>query len=207
VRNAYNQNQTYKTELPGLFVYNAFCVVSNGLEARVGTITADFERFAPWRTIDGLTLAAKGSLELATLIGGMLDRRRLLDLVRRFIVFEEDERGNVIKKLASYHQYHAVNKAVEQAVRAAGSGGDKRVGVVWHTQGSGKSLSMAFYAGKIIAHPAMENPTLIVLTDRNDLDDQLFGTFAACRDLLRQTPVQAESRVIRVHSCSLVGYS
>jgi type I restriction enzyme R subunit len=193
VRGAFNQIQTYKKDIPSLFVYNEMCIASDGLEARVGTVTGDFERFSPWRTVDGVAIAPRGTLELETLIKGMLDRGRLLDLLRHFAVFEDDGQ-KVIKKLAGYHQYHAVNKAVASTVQAASPTGDKRVGVVWHTQGSGKSLSMVFYAGKVVLHPAMNNPTLVVLTDRNDLDDQLFGTFSACRDLLRQTPVQAENR-------------
>lgn len=192
-KGAFNQLQTYKAELPGLFVPNALLVVSDGLEARIGTLTADWERFMPWRTIDGGELAAKGTPELEVLLKGVFDKRRLLDLVRNFVVFEVDG-AKVTKKLGGYHQFHAVNKAVNCTVAAASPAGDKRVGVVWHTQGSGKSLTMTFYAGKVVRHPAMGNPTLVVLTDRNDLDDQLFGTFSACQDLLRQKPVQAEDR-------------
>src|SRR5437660_5917555 len=124
----------------------------------------------------------------------MFDKRRILDLLRYFIVFEEDENGELIKKMAGYHQFHAVNKAVEETVKASAPGGSRQVGVVWHTQGSGKSLTMAFYAGRIVLHPAMQNPTIVVITDRNDLDDQLFGIFSRCHELLRQRPVQAESR-------------
>jgi len=145
------------------------------------------------RTIAGDDLAPKGLPELEVLIKGIFDRRRFLDLLKSFVVFEVDG-SEIIKKIAGYHQFHAVNKAVDCTIEAASPKGDKRVGVVWHTQGSGKSLTMAFYAGKIIQHPRMENPTLVMLTDRNDLDDQLFGTFSKCKDLLRQTPVQAESR-------------
>jgi type I restriction enzyme R subunit len=193
VREAFNQLQTYKKEIPSLFLPNALLVVSDGVEARLGTLTADWERFMPWRTIDGVQVAAKGLPELEVLLQGVFEKRRLLDLVRNFIVFEVD--GPVVtKKLAGYHQFHAVNKAVHCTVAASSPEGDRRVGVIWHTQGSGKSLTMTFYAGKVIRHPAMENPTLVVLTDRNDLDDQLFGTFSACRDLLRQTPVQAQDR-------------
>jgi type I restriction enzyme R subunit len=192
-RGAFNQVQTYKSELPSLFAPNALLVVSDGLEARIGTLTADWERFMPWRTIDGGDVAAKGTPELEVLLKGVFDKRRLLDLVRNFVVFEVDG-ARVTKKLAGYHQFHAVNKAVNCTVAAASPAGDKRVGVVWHTQGSGKSLTMTFYAGKVVRHPAMGNPTLVVLTDRNDLDDQLFGTFSGCQDLLRQKPVQAEDR-------------
>jgi type I restriction enzyme R subunit len=192
-KNAYNQIQTYKHDLKTLFSHNAFCVASDGLEARAGTLTSDWERFAPWRDAEHGKKGAAGKGELQTLIEGMLNPRTLLDLIRNFIVFEDDGE-KVVKKLASYHQVGAVNKAVAEAVHAAADGGDRKAGVVWHTQGSGKSLSMVFFAGKLIQEPAMANPTLVVLTDRNDLDQQLFGTFAACAGLLRQTPVQAESR-------------
>jgi type I restriction enzyme R subunit len=191
---AFKDIQTYKAQIPSLFLYNAVSVVSDGLDSRAGTISADWERFMPWRTIEGEELAPSSMPQLEVLLRGMFDKRRFLDLIRHFIVFEEEESGDLIKKLAGYHQFHAVNKAVEETVRASSADGDKQVGVVWHTQGSGKSLTMAFYAGRIIAHPAMENPTLVVLTDRNDLDDQLFGTFARCHELLRQNPVQATSR-------------
>jgi type I restriction enzyme R subunit len=193
IKHAFNQLQTYKVEIPSLFTFNEFLAISDGLEARAGTLTADWERFMPWRTIDGKELAPARIPQAQVLAQGMFAKDRLLDLVRYFAVFEDDG-ARVVKKLAAYHQYHAVNKAVECTVRAASPVGDRRIGVVWHTQGSGKSLSMAFYAGKIIQHPALANPTLVVLTDRNDLDDQLFGTFAACKDLIRQTPVQAENR-------------
>ncbi len=193
IREAFNQLQTYKKEIPSLFLANALLVVSDGVEARLGTLTADWERFMPWRTIDGSRVAAKGLPELEVLLQGVFEKRRFLDLVRHFIVFEVDG-PTITKKVAGYHQFHAVNKAVHCTVVAASPEGDRRVGVIWHTQGSGKSLTMTFYAGKVIRHPAMANPTLVILTDRNDLDDQLFGTFSACRDLLRQTPAQAESR-------------
>jgi type I restriction enzyme R subunit len=147
----------------------------------------------PWKTIDGINLAPKTMPQLEVLLKGMCNKKVLLDLTRHFIVFEQD--GNKItKKIAAYHQYHAVNKAVEKTIKASRPAGDKRCGVVWHTQGSGKSLSMVFYSGKLVLEPALENPTIIVLTDRNDLDDQLFGTFSRCQDLLRQKPVQAETR-------------
>lgn len=193
VKTAFNQFQTYKADIPSLFPYNQILIASDGIEARAGTLTADWEWFLPWRTIEGEDVAPKGLPELEVLIKGIFEKNKFLDLLRYFLVFEIDG-SEIIKKMAGYHQFHAVNKAVECTVKASSPRGDKRVGVVWHTQGSGKSLTMAFYAGKIIQHPAMENPTLVLLTDRNDLDDQLFGTFSRCKDLLRQTPVQAESR-------------
>ena len=198
IKDAFNQFQTYKNEIPSLFPYNEILVVSDGIEARAGTLTADWEWFLPWRTIEGDDVVPKGLPELEVLIKGIFEKQRFLDLLRHFIVFELDG-SIIIKKMSGYHQFHAVNKAVECTLVAAGlkpalTSGDKRVGVVWHTQGSGKSLTMSFYAGKIVQHPKMQNPTLVVLTDRNDLDDQLFGTFARCQDLLRQKPVQAENR-------------
>lgn len=193
IHDAHNQLQTYKKEIPGLFPYNELLVISDGILARVGSLTSGYEWFMPWRTVAGDAVALKGSLELDVLIRGIFDKRRFLDLIRNFVVFDNSGKA-LIKKVAGYHQFHAVNRAVECTLEAASPKGDRRVGVVWHTQGSGKSLTMVFYAGKIIQHPKMENPTLVVLTDRNDLDDQLFGTFAACSDLLRQSPVQAESR-------------
>jgi len=193
IRDAYNQLQTYKKDIPSLFPYNEALVISDGIEARLGTLTSGWERFMPWRTIEGDKIAPKGSLELEVLIRGVFDKSRFLDLVRHFVVFESSK-GSLEKKIAGYHQFHAVNKAVECTIDAASPKGDRRVGVVWHTQGSGKSLTMVFYAGKIVEHPGMSNPTLVVLTDRNDLDGQLFGTFSDCKDLLRQTPAQADSR-------------
>jgi len=217
---AFQQLQTYQAEVPTLFAPNALLAVSDGVEARVGSLGAGREWFKPWRTIAGDTLAGAHMPELQVVIEGLCAPRRFLDLLRDFIVFEDDG-GRIVKKMAGYHQFHAVQVAVGETLRAAelqraalgvpegaaepegryetgrqhgGNPGDRRVGVVWHTQGSGKSLTMAFYAGRIIREPAMGNPTLIVLTDRNDLDDQLFATFARCRDLLRQPPVQAESR-------------
>jgi type I restriction enzyme R subunit len=190
---AFTQLQTYKQEIPSLFTFNEALVISDGVEARIGTLTADRERFMPWRTIEGEDLADTRLPQLQVVLEGVFDKRRFLDLIRYFIVFE-DSGGALVKKMAGYHQYHAVNLAVESTVRAVDAGGDRRAGVVWHTQGSGKSLTMAFYAGRIVQHPAMENPTLVVITDRNDLDDQLYGTFARCHELLRQQPVQAESR-------------
>lgn len=212
---AFQQFQTYQAELPTLFAYNAFLIISDGLEARIGTLTSGREWFKPWRTIGGQILAAATVPELQVMVEGVCERRRFLDLVCHFIVFEDEGRGPLIKKMAGYHQFHAVNTAVAETLRAArlqtprvteaegryeagthrgGDPGDRRVGVVWHTQGSGKSLTMAFYAGRVIREPAMANPTIVVLTDRNDLDDQLFGTFSRCQDLLRQPPVQAGSR-------------
>ena len=193
IEGAFNQLQTYKAEIPSLFRTNALLVTSDALRARIGSLTADRERFMPWRTTDGDEIAPRGTLELGTLIEGVFDKRRFLDLLRGFVVFESDG-SKLIKKIAGYHQFHAVGHAVNSTIEASRPEGDRRVGVIWHTQGSGKSLLMVFYAGRIIAHPAMQNPTIVVITDRNDLDDQLFGTFAGCKELLRQTPVQAESR-------------
>ena len=178
IRDAFKQFQTYQRDIPSLFPYNEVLVISDGLDARIGTLTSGWERFMPWRTIEGDDVAPKGSLEMEVLLKGVFDKRRFLDLVRNFIVFEDDGRS-LNKKVAGYHQFHAVNKAVDCTLAAASPKGNRRVGVVWHTQGSGKSLTMAFYAGKIIQQPGMTNPTLVVLTDRNDLDDQLFGTFAS----------------------------
>lgn len=212
---AYQQFQTYMTEVPALFAANTVLVASDGVQARVGTLTAGREWFKPWRTVSGEVLADDKIPQLQVVIEGLLAPRRLLDLTRDFIVFEDSGGGRMVKKMAGYHQFHAVRVAVAETLRAAtlartntaaefrgfeagrkpgGEPGDRRVGVVWHTQGSGKSLTMAFYAGRIIRDPAMGNPTIVVLTDRNDLDDQLFGVFSRCRDLLRQPPSQAESR-------------
>jgi type I restriction enzyme, R subunit len=193
VKKAWNDLQTYHAQVRSLFLHNATEVISDGWQAGLGTITAPFSRFQPWRTIDGTTVVSTAAMALETLTRGALAPTHLLRLLRAFIVFEDDGEA-VSKKVAAYHQYHAVLKAVEQCVRATRPEGDQRVGVVWHTQGSGKSLTMAFFAGAVIQHPDMANPTLVVLTDRNDLDDQLFGTFAACKDLLRQAPVQAADR-------------
>ncbi|MCL5734243.1 MAG: type I restriction endonuclease subunit R [Actinobacteria bacterium] len=202
---AFHQLETYQAEIPALFATNAALVASDGVQGRLGALAARQEWFKPWRTIGGEELAPASITELQVVIEGVFEKRRFLDLLRHFIVFEDDGGGSLTKKMAGYHQFHAVNVAVEETLRAAktiqqgasrhaGEPGDRRVGVVWHTQGSGKSLTMAFYAGRIILHPSMENPTIVVLTDRNDLDDQLFGTFARCSDLLRQAPVQAEDR-------------
>jgi type I restriction enzyme, R subunit len=190
---AFNQLQTYKQQIPSLFAYNEALVISDGLEARLGTLTSDRERFSPWKTIDGEDLAPATMPQLEVLIRGVFEKRRFLDLIRHFIVFD-DRDGRIVKKMTGYHQFHAVQRALDATIKASSPAGDRRCGVVWHTQGSGKSLTMAFYAGRVILEPAMENPTIVVITDRNDLDDQLFGTFAECSELLRQTPVQAESR-------------
>jgi type I restriction enzyme, R subunit len=193
VWNAFQQLQTYKQELPSLFVFNELLVISDGLDTRIGTLSSSKERFLPWRTIEGEALAPRTTSQLEVLIRGVFEKRRLLDLLRYFIVFEDD--GDIAtKKMAGYHQFHAVARALDATVLASRPQGDRRVGVVWHTQGSGKSLTMAFYAGRVVLHPEMQNPTLIVLTDRNDLDEQLFGTFARCRHLLRQSPEQAKDR-------------
>jgi len=190
---AFQQLQTYKHELPSLFVFNELLVVSDGLEARLGTLSSNKERFLPWRTIEGEALAPASMSQLEVLIRGVFEKRRLLDVLRHFIVFEDDGEAT-IKKVAGYHQFHAVAQALSATIAASRPTGDRRVGVVWHTQGSGKSLTMAFYAGRVVLHPAMQNPTLVVLTDRNDLDEQLFATFARCKDLLRQSPEQAKDR-------------
>ncbi len=193
IKSAFNQLQTYKAQIPSLLTYNELLIVSDGTEARLGTLTSGWEWFLPWRTLDGKNLASKGTPELEVLIKGMFDRKRFLDIMRHFILFEDDGK-KIAKKVAAYHQYHAVNAAVEATLKATSPSGDKRVGVVWHTQGAGKSLTMVFYAGKIILQPAMENPTLVLLTDRNDLDNQLFDNFAVAQDLLRQKPIQTETR-------------
>ena len=214
---AWQQLQTYRAEIPSLFAFNAALVVSDGLDARIGTLTAGREWFKPWRTISGEALADPHLPQLQVMLEGVCEPNRFLALLRDFIVFEDDGSDALVKKMAGYHQFHAVQMAVAETLRAAelqrdvvgvaeaagryesglragGEPGDRRIGVVWHTQGSGKSLTMAFYAGRIVREPAMHNPTLVVLTDRNDLDDQLFGTFSRCQDLLRQPPVQAANR-------------
>ena len=193
IKAAYNQFQTYKMDIPSLFTYNEMLVISDGTEARVGMLTSGWEWFLPWRTSDGVTVGQKDIPELEVLLNGIFEKSRFLDLVRHFILFEVDG-AKITKKMAAYHQYHAVNAAVDATVKAISPEGDRRVGVVWHTQGAGKSLTMVFYAGKIILHPIMANPTLVLLTDRNDLDQQLFDNFAVAQDLLRQEPQQAESR-------------
>ncbi len=228
IHSAFRQVETYTALIPGLFTYNAFVVISDGLEAKAGSISAGLSRYMAWKSADGKAEASHLVSQLETLIKGMLNRETLIDLIRHFIVFERSNKEDAatgitsihtVKKLAAYHQYYAVNKAVESTIRATGfktiegavAGrskedpeayglpavknqpiGDRKGGVVWHTQGSGKSLSMVFYAGKIVL--ALDNPTILVITDRNDLDDQLFDTFAASKQLLRQEPVQAEDR-------------
>jgi len=187
----YNQLQTYKTVIPYLFTYNSFMVISDGINARAGTLTSNEERFMMWRTIDGKDIAPTNIPQLEVLIKGMFQKQRFLDIIKHFILFQTDGRETV-KILAGYHQYHAVNKAVNCTGRAVSEDGDRKIGVIWHTQGSGKSLLMVFYTGKLVL--SMDNPTIVVITDRNDLDDQLFTTFAKSKSLLRQTPVQAESR-------------
>ncbi len=193
--NAFHQLQTYKQQIPSLFHFNELLIVSDGLQARIGSLTANQEWFKIWRTVDGNAAAPKSILELEVLVRGVFEKERFLNLLQNFIVFEEDSDSDRIHKIiGGYHQYYAVQQAVEATVTASRPEGDRRCGVVWHTQGSGKSFSMLFYAGQIILHPAMNNPTLILLTDRNDLDDQLFGQFQRCHELLRQKPVQAEDR-------------
>ncbi|WP_022852665.1 type I restriction endonuclease subunit R [Thermodesulfatator atlanticus] len=190
---AFNQLQTYKQEIPSLFVYNELLIISDGLSARLGSLTAGREWFLPWRTIDGQELAPKTQLQLEVLIKGVFRKDFLLDLIRHFIVFEENRKG-LVKKVAAYHQFHAARKAAQKTLEAASPRGDRRGGVIWHTQGSGKSLTMLFFAGKLIRHPALKNPTIVVITDRNDLDDQLFSQFSRGHELLRQRPLKAESR-------------
>ena len=223
LQSAFRQIETYKQQIPSLFTYNALVVISDGLEARAGSLSAGFSRFTAWKSDDGENLASSLVSELEVLVNGMLRKDTLLDIIGSFIVFEKQKQDDLktglttiktIKKIAAYHQYYAVNKAVESTIRATGVNqtaavsespanygfktvqqqeiGDHRAGVVWHTQGSGKSLTMVFYTGKIVQR--LNNPTVVVITDRNDLDDQLFETFCGARQLLRQTPVQAESR-------------
>ena len=223
IKSAFRQIETYKQAIPALFTANAIVVISDGLEARAGSLSAGFSRFMAWKSADGKAEASHLVSQLETLITGMLNKATLLDLVRHFIVFEKSKKEDpatgivtitTVKKLAAYHQYYAVNAAVASTLRAVdmdsrlqtrenplsyglpGVGGqprgDMKAGVVWHTQGSGKSLSMVFYTGKIVL--VLDNPTILVITDRNDLDDQLFDTFAASKQLLRQEPVQAEDR-------------
>ncbi len=214
IRKAFDQLQTYKATIPSLFTYNALCVISDGHECKAGSLSAAYSRYMNWKSADGVKEASRFAPQLDILLRGMLNPSTLLDLVRNFIVFEKNKKEDTktgitqietVKKLAAYHQYYAVNRAVQSTLRASGvslhpSGGaggglgDKRGGVVWHTQGSGKSLSMVFYSGKLITAPEMQNPTILVITDRNDLDDQLFDTFASSKQLLRQEPVQAKDR-------------
>ncbi|ELO8700360.1 type I restriction endonuclease subunit R, partial [Campylobacter jejuni] len=200
INSAYNQINTYKQTIPSIFTYNAFCVISDGYFARAGSISADFSRFMAWKSSDGINYAPNKSLEIKTLIDGMLNPKTLLDIICNFIVFEKEQIRDLngilsiktTKKIACYHQYYAVNKAISRTITASSKDGDKKGGVVWHTQGSGKSLSMVFYSAKAIK--ALNNPTILLITDRNDLDDQLFGTFASCANLLRQEPKQANDK-------------
>ena len=190
---AFNQLQAYKEDIPELFVYNELLVITDGISARMGSLTSDKERFMTWRTIDGHTMDPLGPMrELETLVHGAFDRRILLDYLQHFILFEDD--GEVVKKVAGYHQFHAVRAVVESVLKASAPGGSRKGGVVWHTQGAGKSIEMTCLGGMLMQHPGMGNPTLVVVTDRNDLDNQLFGVFAGATELLRETPVQAETR-------------
>ncbi len=191
IEGAHNQLQLYKAQIPALFTTNEVLVVSDGTEARVGSLTAGFERFGPWRTIDGGSLAPEVLPKLQVLLYGLFEQRRFLDYLYNFVLWETDD--GFIKKNAGYHQFHAVNKAVAATVLASAEAGDQRIGVIWHTQGSGKSIAMVYYAGKVILEPAMQNPTIVVVTDRNDLDGQLYAQFCAAKDLV-PSPKQVESR-------------
>ncbi|MDG1580583.1 MULTISPECIES: type I restriction endonuclease subunit R [Pseudomonas] len=190
---AFDQIQTYKEQIPDVFEYNEILVISDGSEARMGSLSADIERFARWRTIDGVTIDPLGEFnELETLVRGVLQPAMLLDYLRYFVLFEDD--GRLVKKIAGYHQFHAVRAAIQQVVSASRPGGTHKGGVVWHTQGSGKSITMTCFAARVMQEAAMENPTIVVITDRNDLDGQLFGVFSLSQDLLREQPVQALTR-------------
>jgi len=193
IHDAYNQIQTYKTDIPSLFVYNELSVISDGVDARMGSITSGFDRFMRWRSIDTEDPTTVAIPRLEVLIKGVFDRVRLIDILRNFIIFESDGE-KVIKKIAAYHQYFVTNNALTKTIEASSENGDHKGGVIWHTQGSGKSLTMVFYSGKLIANEKLSNPTIVVITDRNDLDSQLFGTFSANKELLRQIPKQANSR-------------
>jgi len=193
VSSAFNQLQTYRHQIPSLFRTNAVLITSDGIEARIGSLTADEERFMPWRTVTGEDFAHRGTPELETLLRGVFNRQHFLALIRDFIVFG-DKGDGPFKIIAGYHQFHGARKAVREAIEASQPDGDRKIGVIWHTQGSGKSFLMAFFAGLLVKARELENPTVIVLTDRNDLDDQLFSTFSLCQDLIRQTPQQADSR-------------
>ncbi|MEK7171050.1 MAG: type I restriction endonuclease subunit R [Patescibacteria group bacterium] len=192
LKSAYNQLQTYEAEIQPLFRFNELEIITDGIDAEMGTISATFERFTAWKTIEG-EKDHQGVPMLEVLLNGVCDKSRFLEIVRNFIVFEKDKKETFSKKLAAYHQYWAVQKALTSTITSIRPGSDHRIGVVWHTQGSGKSLSMVFYAGKLVANPELKNPTVILVTDRNDLDNQLHDTFANCKDILRQTPSQAES--------------
>lgn len=190
---AFNQIKNYQDAVPALFTCNAFSIISDGWDAAYGTISSSFKYFKPWKTKDGVMPETPADLQLEILLNGLCNKKTLLDAMQYFVVYEKTEK-ETIKKIAQYHQYYAVNKAVTTTILATSANGDRKAGVVWHTQGSGKSLSMVFYSGKIITHAQMENPTVVVLTDRNDLDDQLFETFSNCQQLLRQQPQQAANR-------------
>ncbi|ENC9822826.1 type I restriction endonuclease subunit R [Pseudomonas aeruginosa] len=190
---AFDQIQTYKEQIPDVFHYNEILVISDGSEARMGSLSADIERFARWRTIDGVNVDPLGEFnELETLVCGVLQPSMLLDYLRYFVLFEDD--GRLVKKIAGYHQFHAVRAAIQQVVSASRPGGTHKGGVVWHTQGSGKSITMTCFAARVMQEAEMENPTIVVITDRNDLDGQLFGVFSLSQDLLREQPVQVATR-------------
>ncbi|ODS67361.1 MAG: DEAD/DEAH box helicase [Bordetella sp. SCN 67-23] len=190
---AWNQLQAYQQDIPDLFHANALQVISDGIQARMGSLTSDRERFMAWRTIDGVTTDPLGAMrELETLVQGLFQRELLLEYLRHFVLFEDD--GQLIKKVAGYHQFHAVRAVVQSVLQASAPGGNRKGGVVWHTQGAGKSIEMTCLAGALMAHPDMGNPTLLVVTDRNDLDNQLYGVFAGASEMLRETPVQADTR-------------
>ncbi|OJX91196.1 MAG: hypothetical protein BGP01_12285 [Paludibacter sp. 47-17] len=191
IKTAFNQLQTDKQAIPSLFQYNALLIVSDGWDALYGSLTAPKQFFVPWKSIDGNVVADENMPQMEVIAKGMLNKKVLLDLIRHYIVLHQNK-DQITKIVPRYHQYFAVNKAVETTKKATAVNGDQCAGVIWHTQGSGKSLSMVFYAGKLVL--SLNNPTLVVLTDRNDLDDQLFDTFTSSQDLLRQTPVQAENR-------------
>jgi type I restriction enzyme R subunit len=202
---AFNQIQTYKRDIPSLFNYNAFCIISDGINAKAGTITSNEEWFMNWRTADGENIAPLSQPQYEVLLNGMFHKDRLLDIIQNFILFQESkepekdidgkkigDKKSIIKILAAYHQYFAVKKAIEKTKEATKEDGDRKIGVIWHTQGSGKSFSMVFYTGGLVRE--LNNPTIVVITDRNDLDDQLFTTFSKSKDILRQTPKQATVR-------------
>ncbi|EDK08343.1 putative type I restriction enzyme HindVIIP R protein [Haemophilus influenzae PittAA] len=193
---AFNQFETYKDEIAELFVYNQALIISDGIVARLGSLSADFQRFTPWKVVDEKNKSARLYFddELQSLLNGLLQPKDLLDYIRYFVLFERDSVGKTIKKIAAYHQYYGVNEAVDSTIWATSEKGDRRIGVMWHTQGSGKSISMLFYAGKLLAQPELKNPTIVVVTDRNDLDGQLFQTFSSGKDLIKQTPQQVEDR-------------
>jgi type I restriction enzyme R subunit len=205
IESAYNQIQTYKKDIPSLFNYNAFCILSDGINAKAGTITSNEERFMNWRTVDGVDIEPLYKPQYEVLFTGMLAKERVLDIIENFILFQESkeddkdingkklgDKKSIIKILSAYHQYFAVKKAVEKTKEAISEEGDRKIGVIWHTQGSGKSFSMVFYTAGLVRE--LNNPTILVITDRNDLDDQLFSTFAKSQDMLRQTPKQADVR-------------